>query len=332
MTSTDSYQIYYENTDLVVKRLKHGKLDDETTRWFQSQSVGIPSYANLLHSEKGVFEDDLPDTTRWFHWDQCPVHGHGGWRFPGQGTAYASCGTFYYLGCLEHNPGYAEKHSYSCRRAECPVCGTIDKKGYYHPKWLGIATNKIVKRIKAGLGRRKAIHVSISSPPDTWDQYNDKKKYSKMRRKVIKRLKMWGIHGGCLIFHPYKGDNKRGWHYQPHFHTLCDGWLEDHKTLGPKLNGWVVRNHRIRKTLGGTAWYQLSHAGIRPGNNAVGWFGSMAYNKLQKIPETPAERPMCPVCGDLLSRVIYLGDGDNPFSDPKVESLDIVRMWWSYVT
>lgn len=64
----------------------------------------------------------------------------------------------------------------------------------------------------------------------------------------------------------------------------------------------------------------------------VGWFGSMAFNKLVKIPDPPAERPECPVCGGILQRVVYLGEGDNPMSDTEAGAeAEIDAGWWSYV-
>lgn len=312
----DSYQIYYEDTDLVVKRLKHGKLEE-------FESVGNQPTAKSLHAKTGLF-DDLPyDTTRWFLWDDCPTHGWAGWRFPGQGLKYPTCGQFFIMGCLEHSPGYAKKVKLNCARAECPICNKT---------WLARATGKVVDRISAGLPRRysKAIHVTVSPPTALWDRFRDKSQYGKIRRKAIKLLKMSGIHGGCLIFHPYRGNDKTGWHYGPHFHTICTGWVKNYDKIKGRLNGWIVKNHRVRKSIGATAYYQLSHAGVRAGNHVVTWYGSMAWNKLKKIPEPPAERPTCPVCGGNLHRVIYLGEGDNPMSDPEIECLEIDSGWWAY--
>jgi len=314
---TESYEIYYQDTDLVVKRLKHGKLES-------FESVGNLPIENLRQAQTYLFDPTLVDTTRWFEWGECPTHGYASWRFPGQGHPYLSCGSFYTVGCLEHSPGYAKRVKMGCARAQCPV----DYK-----TWLAKATNKVVDRVTAGLPRRysKAIHVMISPPVSLWDQFGDKKSYVKMRRKTIRLAKTAGIHGGCLIFHPYRGNDKTGWHYAPHFHLLCAGWVKDYDKLKHQLHGWIVKNLRIRKSLGATAYYQLSHAGIKDGNNVVGWFGSMAYNKLHKIPDPPQERPTCPICGGELRRVAYLGEGDNPFSDSDQDELEIKRMWWSYV-
>jgi len=229
------------------------------------------------------------------------------------------------MGCLEHRPGYAKKVKNNCARAECPDD---------YRTWLLKATNKVVNRVTAGLPRAysKAIHVTISPPVELWGRFGDKDSYMKMRRKAIKLAKKAGIVGGCLVFHPYRGNKKAGWRYAPHFHLLATGWVKDYEKLKGSLGGWLVKNHRVRKSIGGTAYYMLSHAGIKAGNNVVSWFGSMAWNKLVKDPEDPAEAPVCPVCGGELRKIAYLGEGDNPFSDPEGEGEgEIDCMWWSYV-
>jgi len=212
-----------------------------------------------------------------------------------------------------------------CARAQCPV----DYK-----TWLVKATKKVSKRVTAGLPRSysKAIHVTISPPTELWGMFGDKKNYIKMRRKAIRLAKNAGIRGGCMIFHPYRGDSKRGWHYAPHFHLLCTGWVKDYDKLKDSLGGWLLKNHRIRKSIGATAYYQLSHAGIKDGNNVVGWFGSMSSRYMEKKPDPPAEQPTCPVCGGILQRVVYLGEGDNPMSDLEAGAeAEIDAGWWSYV-
>ena len=40
----------------------------------------------------------------------------------------------------------------------------------------------------------------------------------------------------------------------------------------------------------------------------------------------------CPVCGGILQRVVYLGEGDNPMSDLEAGAeAEIDVAWWSYV-
>jgi hypothetical protein len=83
------------------------------------------------------------------------------------------------------------------------------------------------------------------------------------------------------------------------------GWIE-HTKEGFESHGWIVKNARIRKTVGGTALYQLSHAGVNKKYHTVTWFGVLSYNKLRVAPrEEPVE--VCPLCGEKLRELWYFG-------------------------
>jgi hypothetical protein len=88
------------------------------------------------------------------------------------------------------------------------------------------------------------------------------------------------------------------------------GWIE-HTKEGYERHGWVVKNAGLRKTVGGTALYQLSHAGIHESYKTVTWFGSLAYNKL-KVPPMVPEKECCPICGRELRPLWYFGGEDLP--------------------
>jgi hypothetical protein len=68
-----------------------------------------------------------------------------------------------------------------------------------------------------------------------------------------------------------------------------------------------------RKTVGGTAWYQLNHASVRRGDNSkkshvATWFGVCSYRKLKLINgKDVGIKHKCPICGNDLVRVRYLG-------------------------
>ena len=248
-----------------------------------------------------------------------------GWRFPGQGMAYWNCGQFTVKGCLEHDPGYFKKFKRTCTRAECPTC---------YRAWLVKATDKIVKRIKAGKPNRRdrrarnPIHVSISPPVHLRHLFLTKKGYLKQRRLAIKHLKSAGIYGGCLIYHPYRENDLNQWYFSPHFHTICYGWVQGRGFYD--RTGWVIKNHLVRRDIGATAYYQLSHAGVKAGHHVVSWFGSLSWRQLKRIPPERAEPETCPVCGNLLRNVVHLGTGDNPLSDPEITELYSENCMWDY--
>lgn len=141
--------------------------------------------------------------------------------------------------------------------------------------------------------------------PDTTD-YN--LPYSKFRKKAYKIAKMSGFKGGLLIFHPYRFQPKR---LEPHFHLLGHGFIKWSLKLCNKT-GWVVKNLGYRKTISGTAYYQLSHCGVHEHFHAVTWFGKLSYGKMKigKMPEP--EKPKCPICKRTLVKLIHLGGRPPP--------------------
>lgn len=63
-----------------------------------------------------------------------------------------------------------------------------------------------------------------------------------------------------------------------------------------------------RKTVVGTAWYQLNHATIRLGIKrfqSVTWFGICSYRKFgsQKV----KTENLCPACDGAMARCFYMG-------------------------
>jgi hypothetical protein len=63
-----------------------------------------------------------------------------------------------------------------------------------------------------------------------------------------------------------------------------------------------------RKTIFGTAWYQLNHSTIRTNvrrPHACTWFGVCSYRKLKVKVEK--RKSLCPICGEELVKLHYLG-------------------------
>lgn len=291
--------------------------NDELQRFYYTPALGElqdPQEAQgILPSAKSL-QFDWGDLTGQY----------AGWRFPGLGAAYlATCGHYKVIGCLEHSPGYGKLVKHNCARAECPVC---------YRTWILKATEAIVERIEAGrpYASAKAIHVTVSPPRPSSLEFATKKTYLKLRRKAQTIAKRAGFYGGCCIFHPYR-ENKatKLWRRSPHFHLLGYGWIKGVATLHERT-GWIVKNHRIRKSVGGTAYYQLSHAGVKVGHHVVTWFGSLSWKAL-RLPRSRPTPETCPTCGAPLKPLIWLGIGDNPLSDPETReeaSLDVAS--WTY--
>lgn len=227
----------------------------------------------------------------------------------GHGIALPSCGTYVTLGCLnvgKHvgtdllgrdltGKAVLKRVKISCFRPDCPVCSH---------DWAVREARRVQKRLEAfGFrGRKlKPIHVTVSVPSTDYSLNLDD-----LRLKARKSLKAVGFLGGILIYHPKRFDQFGLWYFSPHFHALGYGWISDTRKNYIE-SGFVVKNLGIRKTVGGTAWYQLSHAGFLGGRKHIAvWFGLLSYNKL-KVQKEVKKYHVCPVCGDRLHRVFRIG-------------------------
>ena len=196
---------------------------------------------------------------------------------------------------------YSEKWVHRCFRQACPVCWK---------KWAARETKRASRRLRAFRlkGRNlKPIHVVVSIPHVDYGL-----NLQEMRLKVYKALKTVRLLGGMSIYHP-KRWNEAGAYFSPHFHILGFGWLTDVRK-NYIASGYVVRNLRIRKSVEGTIWYQLSHAGVHLKHHTVTWFGCLSYNKL-RIPKEELEEHCCPFCMEPLKQILWIGDGSCPMPD-----------------
>ena len=305
-----------------------------------------------LEYEKG-FErdfsvDDEPEVQNsWFSHGEYILVGHGK-------QTNEKCGTFLsYYGCLRedlhnlvtldgydyHGKGFAKKVFRSCDRPECPICF---KRG-----WAVTAAGRIERRIREAEKRfGKALHIVVSVPDADFGLT-----YESLQKKVVKVMSDRGIIGGCKIFHAFRYANSAesrrrnvpcGWFFSPHFHVLgfiggsgyghcrniadfpvkckaCSGFegvtrrCYD-KEGGRSGSGYIVKVLAERKTIGGTAWYQLNHASVRRGSknsHVASWFGCCSYHKLKIINgdlDVGVKFSKCPICGEDLVRLRFLGD------------------------
>jgi len=133
-----------------------------------------------------------------------------------------------------------------------------------------------------------------------------------------------------MIFHGFRIDKKRqvlAW--SPHYHSLgyidggfdrcrecvhsrsdcgsCDGF-KGREVRGYANDGYLVKVLPERKTVFGTAFYQLNHATVRVGIkrfHVVTWFGSCGNRKF-KSAELKAQI-LCPACGAEMVKSIHMG-------------------------
>jgi hypothetical protein len=90
------------------------------------------------------------------------------------------------------------------------------------------------------------------------------------------------------------------------------GYVDD-KGKKHEGDGAIIKVKGVRKTVFGTAWYQLNHATMRVGverQRVARWFGTCSYRKLQL---RNAERYVrkCPICASDLVRGRFVGAGSG---------------------
>jgi hypothetical protein len=227
-----------------------------------------------------------------------------------------------------------KRYYWSCNRPECPKCGVSG--------WavrLARRVEAILKFASAKLG--KVEHL-ILSPPQDLDL-----SLEELRALARKALLVRGVEGGCMVYHHFRYHHKdetyvgepARWFKAPHFHVLgfikggygncrncrymkdgtfskcreggCNGF-EGVTRRAYLKDGFIAKVKGERKTIGGTIWYELSHASLRRGvrnQNVLTWFGECNRHKL-KIPKgaLPQRENLCRICGEPHYRVDYHGN------------------------
>ena len=250
------------------------------------------------------------------------------------------------LDCVNYSGKvFYSKRFYNCHRPSCPVCF---KRG-----WAVREASNIEARIqeaskKFGL----AEHIIVGVPSVDYGL-----SYEKLRALAVRVLASRGVVGGVLIFHAFRYRNyydsvrkgkPKGWYWSPHFH--CIGFIEDgygrcrncnKSTLEclscsgfegrtrrlfdkeAKRNGsgvgWIVKVKGERKTIHGTAWYQLNHSSFVRGSvraRVTTWFGVCSYRKMKLYKGEKLHEDICPLCCRPLEDAVYVGKGD------------ILKEWW----
>jgi hypothetical protein len=248
----------------------------------------------------------------------------------------------------------AKRIFYSCGRPECPSCAVSG----WAVREAGRAEQRL--RFAANRFKMKIEHIVISPPQDFKGSYEDLRKY--VLRAMLKR----GIVGGLVIYHHFRYHRRNESYFgeEPHyfkgihFHVLgfikggygncrncvyCkDGTFEKCKKGCNGFNGVTRRAFDKdgviaevlgeRQTVGGTIWYQLTHAAIKKNvrhQHVLNWFGICGRNKL-KIPKgsLPQKEHLCPICAEKMYEIRYKGDYAKllafmaGFKDGKVFMLD----------
>jgi hypothetical protein len=233
---------------------------------------------------------------------------------------------------------YAKRVFYSCNRPECPSCGV----SAWATKEAGRAEARL-KYIAAKFGV-KFQHIILSPPHDLGLSDEGLKKY------ILKACLRRGITGGLVVYHHFRYHGKdeayvgeKAHYYKgSHFHILgviqggygncrtcsnnhrgeyvydtdkcknhCNGY-EGVTRRAYEKDGVIAKVKDERKSLGGTVWYELSHASLKRGAKkhvVVNWFGEFGRNKLKLLKGgLPQKENLCKICGEKLYDILFKGD------------------------
>lgn len=302
-------------------------------------------YDKSFEGERLVEDEPNAASQGWGHHGAYELVGNGAVTNPenAEGTNPKACGRFYgYDGCVHtefhdvvtldgvshKGNAYVKKKFRWCNSPHCPICM---KHG-----WAVREAGEIQDRIKVASQRfGKAEHIIASVPISDYGL-----DFYQLKAKALNALTSRGVIGGVLIFHAFRyadhEESKRkgvpfGWYWSPHFH--CIGFLEggyarcrgctkstyDCLSCGGfegvtrrqyKKDGFIVKVKAERKTIFGTAWYQLNHASVLSNKGRVNvavWFGVCGKRKMKLYKEDRTERDKCPICGMELVQLRYLG-------------------------
>jgi hypothetical protein len=266
---------------------------------------------------------------------------YGFFRLVGNGEVTNEfCGSFKtFRGCVHvekhnaclnpkfHGKVFVRKVPFSCKKASCPLC--------FKSGWAVREADRASARLKEGAKRFGLVEHAVASVP-LCDYHLP---FPKLRAKCRKVLRKRGFVGSAMIFHGFRYKPSLGWYWSPHFHILgfiaggyslcrncknrkciggenyrlCDGF--EAVTRKHYVNDkWIVKVFGKRKTVFGTAWYQLNHStydsSVR-NFHIITWWGVLSYRKLKFTPEK--KKQLCPICGSELVGVVYTGLNPEQF-------------------
>jgi hypothetical protein len=228
-----------------------------------------------------------------------------------------------WVGCcqVEKHPNhdvFVRPYYNSCDRPQCPEC--------YRSWAVRLGWMKIAPRLleASKLFDSPVEHIICSLPKDDYDLA-----YREAKHKAEKILDSSGEFGGVILPHGNRIDKSTGIEsFSPHFHSLgfldpryercrrckgadcysCDG-VEGKCYRVFRDTGYIVKvMPEERRTVGGTAFYEASHASTdisRRGFRVAVWFGRCGYSNLGVKFEKP--RYHCPQCGSDCGFLEYVG-------------------------
>jgi len=217
---------------------------------------------------------------------------------------------------------FTRKVRHYCNKPSCPIC--------FKSGWAVREAGNIEARLNEASKRFGLVeHIVASVPVRDYGL-----KFKNLRKRVIKVLAKRGVIGGALIFHGFRYNLQKHWYWSPHFHVLgfvlggysrcrncrdqnclgnrnfdrCDGFEARTRKFFEE-DGYIVKVLGKRKTVFGTAWYQLNHSSIdttKKRFHVATWFGVCSYRKMKVTVEK--RKALCPICQHELVDLRYFGN------------------------
>lgn len=241
---------------------------------------------------------------------------------------------------------FIRKVVHSCDKPECPICF---KRGWAVRE--ASAVEYRIKEASKLFGI--AEHITVSVPEADYGLPYPKIKLKVLNalrnRGILGGVLIFHAQRYCNRYESIVKGKPFGWYFSPHFHVIgfidggygccrfcsnlnvINGRVKDtarcisckgfegrtrrfyEKEGGHEGSGYIVKVMGARKTIHGTAWYQLNHATIVYGfkrATVTTWFGICSYTKLKLKKEDRIRRDVCPICQHELEDVVYVGEGE----------------------
>lgn len=271
-----------------------------------------------------------------------PSEKNNDFELPGQGVPAEGCGKPIPLHCNDHDgPVWGSQH---CDERSCPRCYERWCSQRGHEASLRISwgakfwqdkrfrtlweKNALSPLDPAWLNRKVLVGHFMVSMPDNLGLWIRGWCFEKARALAYEIARRHGVAGGAAVFHPWRRDDQ-DLEYIPdgywHFHIVgihfmptrpggTDFAPDGQQIIFKHIKDDEYENYgglRSGEAIARLISYQLSHAGLRKGSQAITYFGLLSSQSLPKsaIHETypealddgsktnPRRPTVCPACG-----------------------------------
>ena len=268
------------------------------------------------------------------------------WTVPGRGSLRHEIFMSKIISCEDDQSHYVRGTPRHCWKPTCPACAHDWAVRKASENSQIIYAHSRDARHTEGWRAGYLQHVTVSVPESMYYMALIPGGLNKLRKIAIKHAQSVGIHGGHIIFHPFRQNGvnsddelpedyvpastndgeKHTARFAPHFHILGFGFVTGTDKLFSET-GWIVKtlrtgNNKITNVsqIAGVFSYLLSHAGVisetsphTTQTKAIQPFGSCGSNAKIRVGSVAIYTPqICPECGAPLKKhSVHGANGDT---------------------